>query len=188
MNKYINQILPVVRIFLLVTMLVSSLVPIAYGQSIPGTGIVPPDVNLSQQPQTENRPFGAFKLLQCDGPAQLDTPATHKIKNDRGEWVTDPNWRQGYNADGTRFVPCDFRGAMMQMQFLINVMIVLGVVVAIIGIAYAGFLFLTGTPPNIKKAKEIFPKIVFGFIIMLVAWFAVYQILNWLTGSTSYLQ
>lgn len=100
-----------------------------------------------------------FRLVVCDGPAGAN------INND-------PN-----------FVPCDFYGLMKQVKYLINVMIVLGVIAAMIGFAYTGYLYITGTPGNRSKAHTIFPKIFWGFVIMLVAWFAVYQILEWLTGN-----
>lgn len=104
-----------------------------------------------------------FKLVVCDGPEGLRPPGD-----------------LSYRA-------CDFRGLMIQAQYLINVMIVLGVVAAILGFAWGGYLYITGTQGNIKKAKEIFPKLGIGFILMLTAWFIVYQILSWLTGNSSYL-
>src|SRR5262245_29274728 len=75
-----------------------------------------PDVNLSQQP-TSGGPFGAFKILQCDGPAGLNTYKAHQVKDVSGNWVTEKingvEWRPDPN-----FVPCDFRGLMIQAQFL----------------------------------------------------------------------
>lgn len=142
-----------------------------------------PPVNLTQNP-TGNTPFGAFRILQCDGPAKLNDASTHQIKDASGNWITDPDWRPDPN-----FIPCDFRGLMIQVQFLINAAIVIGVLAALIGFAYAGFLYITGTKGNIEKAHKIFPKIFWGFILMLTAWFIVYQILKWLTPEGSaYLQ
>lgn len=124
-----------------------------------------PPVNLNQTTESPTSPFGAFKLVQCDGPAGAN------INND------------------PKYVPCDFRGLMIQIQFLINAAIVIGVLAAMIGFAYAGFLYITGTQENIKKAKSIFPKIFWGFIIMLTAWFIVFQILKWLTpAGSAYMQ
>jgi hypothetical protein len=84
------------------------------------------------------------------------------------------------------FVPCDFRGLMMQIQHLINIAMTAGVLIAIAGMMYAGFLYISGTPKNISQAHDIFPSLVKGFIIMLAAWFIVYQILAWLTGKNGY--
>jgi hypothetical protein len=83
------------------------------------------------------------------------------------------------------YVVCDFNGAMLQIQHLIDICMIFGVFAAIILFTYAGYLYITGTEKNITQAKGIFPKIFWGFVIMLMAWFIVYQILSWLTGSSS---
>lgn len=143
-----------------------------------------PQVNLNQTPTKADEPFGAFKIVQCDGPEALGhVGADGRIdlsKDASGNYNTP--LKQGY-------IPCNFKGLMIQMQFLINAAIVIGVVAAMLGFAYAGFLYITGTQKNLALAKSIFPKVAIGFIIMLAAWFIVYQILRWLTGPTSgYLQ
>lgn len=97
----------------------------------------------------------SFKLSVCDGPK---LPGTQP---------------QGYT-------PCDFAGLMSQAQFLIEAMIMLGVLAAIASFTYAGYLYLTGEKGKIEHAKDIFKKVGIGFIIMLSAWFIVYQILDWL--------
>jgi hypothetical protein len=124
-------------------------------------------------------------LVICDGPegAGHFNPATQKfdlskIQNPDGSFSYAYPLKEGY-------IPCDFQGLMMQAQHLINVMIVLGVVGALFGFAYAGYLYMTGTPKNLDKAKSIFPKVFWGFILMLTAWFVVYQILSWLTGNAA---
>ncbi len=123
----------------------------------------------------------AFKIVVCDGPTfptdssgQL-TPAG-KILQDAAE----------KSLGGKRYVPCDFNGVMLQVQHLIDIMMVLGVLVAIGMFSYAGFLYITGKQANIDKAHAIFPKVFFGFIIMLSAWFIVYQILSWLTNNPGF--
>ncbi|MEK7610078.1 MAG: hypothetical protein AAB470_03105 [Patescibacteria group bacterium] len=105
-----------------------------------------------------------FKLVVCDGPT---LPKNY------------PNPPKDY-------VPCDFKGVMLQIQHLINVMIVLGVFAAIAGFSWAGFLYISGDPNKIKKAHAVFPKVFLGFIIMLSAWFIVYQILSWLTKNEGF--
>jgi len=100
-----------------------------------------------------------FKLTVCDGPAEANI-------------TKDPN-----------YVPCDFNGLMKQIQHFIDIAIVLGVLAAIVGFTWSGWLYIKGNPGDIKKAHEIFPKVFIGFIIMLSAWFIVYQILAWLTDN-----
>lgn len=145
-----------------------------------------PPVNLTKAPDAGG-PFGAFKILQCDGPAKLNDISTHRVKNTDGSWQVETVNGVPWTPD-PKFVPCDFRGLMIQVQFLINAAVVIGVLAALIGFAYAGFLYITGTQANLKKAHTIFPKILWGFVIMLAAWFIVYQILAWLTpGASAYL-
>lgn len=117
--------------------------------------------------QSSNPTNSAFKIAVCDGPAGLNTNADGSIK--------DPN-----------FVPCDFNAAMALVQHLINIMMVVGVLVAIVMFVYAGTLFMSGQKAKIDKARSIFPKIFLGFIIMLSAWFIVYQILSWLTTNSGF--
>ena len=167
-----------------------SLLATNLGLNVPAASAVDnvPAVNLNQAPTTPGQPFGAFRLVICDGPAKLNDPSTHMIKNPAATntttngvaWIPDPNWKADPN-----FIPCNFQGLMKQAQFLINTMVVLGVFGAMIGFAYAGFLYITGTQENLKKAHAIFPKVFWGFIIMLTAWFMVYQLLKWLTPSGS---
>jgi len=148
-----------------------------------------PPVNLNQAPPAGS-PFGGFRIVQCDGPANLnhirpdtrEIDLTYRLDSNRTEFI------KQFNHEPP-FVPCNFTGLMIQAQFLINAAIVVGVLVALIGFAYAGFLYITGTQENLKKAHAIFPKIFWGFIIMLTAWFMVYQILKWLTpDGSAYLQ
>ncbi len=106
----------------------------------------------------------SFRLLICDGPP---LPTGH------------PDNKPGY-------VPCDFKGLMQQIQHLINIALIAGILVAICALTYAGFLYISGQPENIKKARNIFPALFKGFIIMLLAWFIVYQLIFWLTGSNTF--
>lgn len=103
-----------------------------------------------------------FKLSVCDGPT----------------WVgTDPK-PEGY-------VACDFNGLMSQAQFLINAMIILGVLAAIVSFSYAGLLYMSGEQGKISHAKDIFKKTGIGLIMMLTAWFIVYQLLDWLAAGSA---
>jgi len=105
-----------------------------------------------------------FKLLICDGP-----PLPSNVSLPKPDYV-----------------PCDFKGLMAQTQHFINIAMVLGVLSALVLFTWAGALYVSGQPKNIDQAKAIFPAVVKGFIIMLLAWFIVYQILEWLTGSKSF--
>lgn len=140
-----------------------------------------PDVNLTQAP-TGSSPWGGFKLSVCDGPdlSGLTQPIVITFNGQKMSTTV------GENPTG--YVPCNFQGLMIQAQFLINVMLVLGVLAALIGFAYAGFLYI-GSPiaDKKKKATEMLPKIFWGFVIMLTGWFIVRQILFWLTGGSTYL-
>jgi hypothetical protein len=151
------------RIIVIATLLVSlgsfvAPVVLAQGQV--------PAVNINQGPTSPSSPYGGFRLVICDGPTlPANIPPPTNLGHD--------------------YVPCDFQHLMIQAQYLINVMIVLGVLGALIGFSYAGYLYMTGTQPNLAKAKSIFPNVFWGFILMLTAWFVVYQILSWLTGNAA---
>jgi hypothetical protein len=128
----------------------------------------------------ENVNLPGFKLSVCDGPDLSNLPTgTVVTVNGKTETVT-----HGHTVSG--YVPCNFNGAMLQVQHAINVMIVLGVLAAIVGFCYTGFLLMTGKPADHSRAMEVLPKIFWGFIIMISAWFIVYQILSWLTGGSAF--
>lgn len=111
----------------------------------------------------------AFKIQVCDGPTLPD-----KLKIQEEEKL------------GRTYVPCDFNAVMLLVQHLINILMVLGVLVAIVMFTYAGWMFMSGKKDKIDKARDIFPKIFTGFIIMLSAWFIIYQILVWLTDNPAF--
>ncbi|MBP6858618.1 MAG: hypothetical protein KBC33_02185 [Candidatus Pacebacteria bacterium] len=104
----------------------------------------------------------SFRIVVCDGPAGANT-------------TKDP-----------KYVPCDFNGIMLQIQHLINIMMVLGVFASIGAFSWAGALYISGNPKKKEEAHKIFPKVFTGFIIMLSAWFIVYQILSWLTDNAAF--
>jgi len=151
----------IIYIFLLsyfLSLSVLPLAPFAYAQNQPTRTL-----NSPLPPTNVND--SNFRLVVCDGPV---LPAS-------------------VPAPKANYVPCDFNGVMMTIQHLINVAMVLGVLVAIVGFSYAGFLYITSGPSQKKldDAHGIFSKVGIGFIIMLSAWFIVYQILSWLTGTNS---
>ncbi len=118
-----------------------------------------------------------FKLVVCDGPTLPNIAPAHLLdeanKERRAKGLPD-------------YVACDFNGVMKTVQHLINILMVLGVFVAVGLFSYGGALMITGKPENMNKARSFFPKVFGGFIIMLSAWFIVYQILDWLTNNQGF--
>jgi len=136
-------------------------------------------VTFAQTTKSSNPNDASFRLAICDGPAALNKPSTHMISDGKGGLRVDPQWKSDPN-----FIACDFQGLMKQVQHLITAMLTLGVFAAIIGFSYAGYLYITGVPGKISRAHDIFRNVGVGFIIMLSAWFIIYQILGWLTGNS----
>ncbi len=130
---------------------------------------------LTSPNSNENPTQSSFKVVVCDGPdiSSLSSSVQQQLYLQAGKTQSS-------------YVPCNFNGAMIQVQHLINIAMVLGVFAAIVLFTYAGFLMITGKEDDRNKAKDIFPKIFWGFIIMLSAWFIVYQILSWLTGNGTF--
>jgi hypothetical protein len=128
---------------------------------------------------TENPNLPDFKLVSCDGP---ELPS----KELRDAWTQKHQPGKTYEHD---YVPCNFKGAVDQIQHLINIMLVLGVLAAVAGFVWAGYLYVsisfTGKVENENKAKDIFKKVLIGFAVMLCSWFAVFQILAWLSSNSS---
>ena len=113
-------------------------------------------------PEYSDPTKSSFRIVVCDGPAGANT------------------------TDDKNYVPCDFNGIMLQIRHLINIMMVVGVFASIGAFSWAGALYISGNPEKKKEAHKIFPKIFTGFIIMLSAWFIVYQILSWLTDNQAF--
>jgi Type IV secretion system pilin len=109
-----------------------------------------------------------FKIVVCDGPR---LPQNLLAKEPNG---------------GKDYVPCDFFGVMRQIQHLIDIMMIVGIVAIMVGFVWTGGLYISGDPGKIKQAKGIFPKIFTGLIMMLSAWFIVYQLLSWLTSNPGF--
>ncbi|HEX7724177.1 MAG TPA: hypothetical protein VF438_00355 [Candidatus Paceibacterota bacterium] len=145
-----------------------------------------PEVNVNAAP-TGGSPWGGFKLSVCDGPDLSGLKQPIEISFN-GERITTTPGQNPADSHGNRYVPCNFQGMMIQMQFLINVMLVVGVLAALLGFAYAGWLYVSSPISDKKKeASKMLPKIFWGFVIMLTGWFIVHQILVWLTGNANYL-
>lgn len=120
-----------------------------------------------------------FRLVSCDGPdlSRLSTTTRAQlIPTNEAEFIK----KYGH---GFPYVPCDFNGAMGQIRHLINVLIIAGIFVAIIGFSIGGYFYTTGVPSNIERAKLTFRNVAIGLGVMLAAWFIVYQILSWLAAN-----
>ena len=76
------------------------------------------------------------------------------------------------NAKGEITNPCGFGDVIKITQNILNAWIGAGVIIATMGFAYAGFLYITaaGSEEKIKHAHSIFVKILLGFTLMLGAW------------------
>lgn len=68
--------------------------------------------------------------------------------------------------------PCGFGHIITLSSAVINWLISIGVIIATMGFAYAGFLYITaaGSEEKIKHAHSIFVKVLIGFTLMLGAW------------------
>ena len=145
----------------------------AYNTHTGGASDVSSSVGVN--PSSDNPNSSGYQLVTCDGPT---LPADVKAK-----LAADEQFSHGKGPDG--YVACDFGGLMNQVQHIINALIVFGVFIALIGFLYTGYLFMTGKEDDRKRGYSIFPKIFWGFIIMLSAWFIVHQIINWLASNAS---
>jgi len=75
---------------------------------------------------------------------------------------------------------CDFDQLVIMAGRIIRFLIIIGSSLGAVAFAYAGWLYLTsgGNPGKVTSAKDIFIKVVLGFIFMLAAWLIVSLILN----------
>ena len=131
-----------------------------------------------------------FRLVACDGPANLNhirpdgsLDGSKAYRRDKEDVV---QFKKDFGHEPP-FIACDFNGLLIQVQHLINVMLVVGVLVAVGMMTWAGALYMSGNPAKKTRAHGIFPKIGIGFILMLSAWFIVYQVLAWLTDNEGFM-
>ncbi len=117
---------------------------------------ITPLISYAQNDTIQRYSKGGLSLVRCDG-----------VVTKQGE------------------VPCDFGALINTTKFIINWLFVITIPIATVLFAYGGLLYLTGQDSKIKQAKAIFLSVAIGFIIMLIAWFAVTTIVNWFTESNS---
>lgn len=77
---------------------------------------------------------------------------------------------------------CDWNDLVQVGQNIIQDAVVLVAMAAVLSITYAGYLYATagGNDGQIKKAHEVFGKVVWGIFLTLGAWLLVYSILEWI--------
>ena len=79
---------------------------------------------------------------------------------------------------------CNFCNLMQLGENIKNFLILnLGAPAAALMFAYAGFLYMSGNPGNIGKAKGIFINVLYGFVIMLSAYLVVDVVLTSLAND-----
>lgn len=78
--------------------------------------------------------------------------------------------------DGIVDNPCQFSHIIELAKKLIMGWIIAGVIIATMGFAYAGLLYITamGAQEKISHAHSIFVKTFWGFVFMLSAWLIAY--------------
>lgn len=93
-------------------------------------------------------------------------------------------WKELIVCDGTT-EPCTFNHLIELTQNLITDLILLSTLLATIAFAYAGFFLLTsgGSEGRKDKAKEIFRKVLIGYLWILGAWLLVYTITSTLLNT-----
>jgi len=73
---------------------------------------------------------------------------------------------------------CTFAHLVQLGQNVINALIIFSTFLAVAAFSYAGFLLLTsgGNESAMTKAKDIFYKVLIGYVWILVAWLLIYTI------------
>jgi hypothetical protein len=87
-------------------------------------------------------------------------------------------WETLIVCDGTKADPCTFNKLIELAQNIITDLVILATLAATAGFIIVGFrlLFSGGNPGALSEAKEMFRKILLGFLWILVAWVVVYTI------------
>ncbi|MDO8590308.1 MAG: hypothetical protein Q7R69_03515 [bacterium] len=93
-------------------------------------------------------------------------------------------WKTLIVCDGVEKL-CTFSSLILLAQNLINNLIVISTFLATAAFAYAGFILLTsgGNESAKTKAKEIFRKVLVGYLWILGAWLLIYTITSVLLNT-----
>ncbi len=119
-----------------------------------------PIVSIAQSPTPPPAKLDYSGWVQCDGVVDKTNP-----------------------SEKERNRVCDFVELINTAKFIINWAFMISIPIIIGLLAYSGFLYMTGSEANMKKAKGIMWNAVFGFVIMLCAWFLVTTGLKWLLND-----
>lgn len=83
---------------------------------------------------------------------------------------------------------CGWEQLIEMGQNIINAAVYLVAILSVISIAYAGYLYVTsgGSDSQIKKAHEVFGKVIWGIFLTLGAWLIVHEVLKYLGVGDSF--
>lgn len=81
---------------------------------------------------------------------------------------------------------CNYAALVDTVNYLIDWLLYIAVTLSVLLFMYAGGLYITGVPKNIDKAHDIFKSVVKGLIFMLLAWFIISTLLDWLEVDPSF--
>lgn len=109
--------------------------------------------------------IGTHKVPKID-------PATGNVMLDKDKKVIE----EVIPGDGIVDNPCQFTHIIELAKKLVTGWIIAGVIIATMGFAYAGLLYITamGSTEKISHAHSIFVKTFWGFVFMLSAWLIAY--------------
>jgi len=79
---------------------------------------------------------------------------------------------------------CNFQALINMANYIIKWIFRLTIPIFVALIAYAGFLYMTPKEENRKTASKMLWAGVWGFVIMLCAWFIVTTILGWVLDKS----
>jgi len=90
--------------------------------------------------------------------------------------------------DASYAAPCGFNHFLIGINNVINFLIMIGGSIAAIVFAWAGILILTAgaNESQMKKGREMFMPVVWGFVWMLSAWLLVKMVLTGLGLQTGF--
>ena len=82
------------------------------------------------------------------------------------------------SADPALAQPCGFSHVIELINNIITDLVILSTMLATVALVYVGYILLTsrGNPGAMTKAKDIFMKVVIGYLWILGAWLLVYTI------------
>ena len=87
-------------------------------------------------------------------------------------------WQPLIVCGQTGGTPCEFEHLIILAKHLIHDLVILSTFLAMAAFVYAGYILLTswGNPGAKAKAKNVFTKVLIGYLWILGAWLLVYTI------------